>query len=400
MRTGGPFDGAGVTVWNRRLLPELSPAVADVVFGGREAQRSDPPSWTVQDAVYLADHRLAGAGLRLLDACPRPAAAAITGLLRERAFDSAWRTLRMLSATLPALQALDDAGVPYVVSKGPGLAAVYPSPVDRPYADLDVLVEPRTFPVARRILAGLGYRVQPQSEPPWDAFDRLCREGVNLYTAEGGSVDLHHRIPPWRWARALEVRDLLRRAERRNVSGTGVAILPALDNFVVSLLHVVSDRGNPGATTMVWKDIVTTASLVDGGEAAALLERLQLADWALWILSQVPRDAVPCELLRAIARRAPFRPMPRRLALSVPPSLGSRHLIGQPLRLPVPHDVLFVAGMIVPSRRFLATRPELTRPTYRAWWRRGVTGYWAARERDPALTVRRLDRARRCPSGT
>jgi hypothetical protein len=67
----------------------------------------------------------------------------------------------VLEARLAQLTgALDEAGVPYAVLKGPALAAtVYDPPWLRPYGDIDLLLQVPSWPRVRALLQQLGYGV-------------------------------------------------------------------------------------------------------------------------------------------------------------------------------------------------------------------------------------------------
>src|SRR5215213_4879318 len=73
-------------------------------------------------------------------------------------------SLHLDLVAVQATRALEQAGVPAIVLKGPSIATwLYVDGGARPYDDCDLLVPLERFPDARRALAALGYscRYQP-----------------------------------------------------------------------------------------------------------------------------------------------------------------------------------------------------------------------------------------------
>jgi hypothetical protein len=97
-----------------------------------------------------------------------------------------------------------------------------------------------------------------------------------------------------------------------------------------------------------------------------------LTAWLAWILECVPSDVRPRELWDELQLRQNRIRGGGRLRLLLPPHIGARHVLGQVFRLPVPNGVLFLAGMVVPSPRFLQRRLPGERHPYRAWWRTSI----------------------------
>ena len=265
-----------------------------------------------------------------------------------------------------AVAALRAHGISCAVSKGPGIARTYPLATDRVFCDLDVIVAPASFARAHRVLSDLGFAEELRSRQPWAYFDRWCREGVNLRSAVGGSVDLHHHVPPWRWGRALEAKALIDRAVDVTVNGVTLPCLSAEDNLLVAALHVVSDRNNPGATLMIWRDIVQLAHAADPARIADRAHATGLNGWLAAVLDALPPSVRPHELAAEI-RPGRLRDPARLGALLASPPPRARR--AQTLRLPVPGAIAFAAGMAVPRRRFLTEKFPSDDAPYARWWR-------------------------------
>ncbi len=71
--------------------------------------------------------------------------------------------------------AFADHSIPLIVLKGPALGRLYyPAPELRPSSDIDLLVNPRDFIVARKLLEGIGYR----------CLDRRFEKAQTFYSEE------------------------------------------------------------------------------------------------------------------------------------------------------------------------------------------------------------------------
>jgi hypothetical protein len=229
------------------IFPSCGPVTRLVLFADFSRDQIVPSSdaWR-REWETVARQGLAGVASRII----RERSLPVPDEIRER-FDLA--QFRNMAATQTVVQesragvdALQAAGIPFVVTKGPATALAGTRLSDRPFVDLDVVVQPACFVEARRALATLGYVERDQTKQTWDMFNRYCREAINLRTAGGGSVDLHHTIPPWYWSDGLKFDVLVAGRHCRDVLGVRLP-LPAYEhNLLVTALHVVSDKSRPG----------------------------------------------------------------------------------------------------------------------------------------------------------
>ncbi len=258
--------------------------------------------------------------------------------------------------------------VPVVVSKGPGIAACYPWPEVRPYGDIDLLVPPQRFsPVVRR-LEQLGWAEDVGSRQPWPYLVRHGREGLNLRRKPGGSLDLHHRVPPWIFSGGLPITELVARAEPVPVAGAELPCLPPADNLLVAALHLVSDRNKPGASLIVWRDLVELAAAAEPAEVRRRARATGLDGWLSAVLQALPGEVRPAQLIAVLGPTQPL-PHPRRLAALLSGRFDRFGVLAtQFLRLPLPNGLAFVAGMAVPSRKFLQDKYPDESHRYRRWW--------------------------------
>jgi hypothetical protein len=102
---------------------------------------------------------------------------------------AAWGgTLRLVAGALPAVRALEEAGISTLLLKGLALTyTVYPRPGLRTFGDVDVLVEPKAAQDAGALLARLGWHpIRPVAEPT-----QRLRHSLGLVNGGGVQVDLH-----------------------------------------------------------------------------------------------------------------------------------------------------------------------------------------------------------------
>ncbi|MBV8461714.1 MAG: nucleotidyltransferase family protein [Acidimicrobiales bacterium] len=271
--------------------------------------------------------------------------AAVPNQIRDDAFAWTEVSVRAIHAVAEYLAALDDRGIPHAVAKGPGIAKQYPVFSDRPFSDIDILVARRHFTAAMDVAERCGYAEDQASRHPWRFIDRWCREAVNLKRGAGGSIDVHHHVPPWLWGGKLRTESLVDAARPDSVLGVSLPLLPAEANLLISALHVVSDRGQPGATLMIWRDIAQLASVARPLQVVEIAGRAGLTGWLQAILSALPEHVRPDRLITALGDDRHVRHPARALAMLSPRAskMGVRAM--QPLRLPAPGAAAYLAGM-------------------------------------------------------
>jgi hypothetical protein len=169
---------------------------------------------------------------------------------------------------------------PVVLLKGPELAARYPSPVLRPFGDLDLLVaDPAS---AHRALHAAGFLVdagnaaaRPHHRPP------LRWPGLPL------PVELHHAVRSPAWIRMPPQVDLVGIAEPGEVGVEGVLTLPPEHHALVVAAHAWAH--GPLARFL---DLVDIAVLLDGVERPRVAALAQ--SWGmnqLWAATLAVADA-------------------------------------------------------------------------------------------------------------
>jgi hypothetical protein len=351
------------------IFPSCGPVTRLVLFADFSSDPVVPSSdaWRSEWKTVVS-HGLAGVASRIISERSLQVPEEIRERLNLAQFRGMAATQTVVQESRVGVDALHAAGISFVVTKGPGTALAGTRLSDRPFGDLDVVVEPARFAEARRALAKLGYFERQQTKQTWDVFNLYCREAINLRTAAGGSVDLHHTIPPWYWSDGLKFDVLVAGRHSRDVLGVRLP-LPAYEhNLLVTALHVVSDKSRPGQTLRIWRDILVLARKCPVDVLVDTAMGTGLAGWLVWILGCLPDEVQPAELVESLRACQPQLRGNRRLRMLLPPRSGAKHLIGRVLSLPVSHGALFAAGLAVPSASYLRGRYPDAKHPYVSWW--------------------------------
>lgn len=335
-------------------------------IGGAEC----PPAaqdWR-RELPAITSQRLSGAALR--SGASRNVPADILRALRNSAFSSAQMAASTSSCSVPALVALQSAGVSFLVIKGPSLSEREGGLGSRPYSDIDVLVRTTEFRRALAVLAAKGFREDAESRPPREYFNYLCREAVNLRDSRGGSIDLHHRVSPWLWSSRLTFDELLRRAAPGSIAGVQVLFASDIDNLLIGALHIVSDQGAPGAALRSWRDVALLWDSLDKDEVLRRAEELSLTGWLAWILRSLPSSTVALTPLAGTLRSPIYARTRLRMLLRLGGPSGPH--FGLLFRLPLRGAMAYIIGMIFPTRAFLRRRGIVSRTPHLTWWLQGL----------------------------
>ena len=214
-------------------------------------------------------HRVAGTVLRGLDG--------VAGVDDERARRAGGvagtRRRCTTSCVVGALnqigRAFDEAGLSWVVMKGPVVAALlYPDVGDRTYGDLDLLVDRRDFAQAMQILEDFGYE---HSIHNWALAEEMLAGQVGM-TSPAVSIDLHwhlHYSHEDRRPFALDPEAMIERNRRVVVSGVSVPTLDTVDTLLTLAFHAARSDGH----RLVWFKDVERSVAVDAPDFDELVRR-------------------------------------------------------------------------------------------------------------------------------
>jgi hypothetical protein len=357
-------------------LPAMGPLTRATLFHDFSPVEPAPQGidWSLEIPVIIS-HRLASVAQRMIGDLGLSAPAAITTQLQNAVFAWVQASCTASKNATEDLVALDEEGIDFVVTKGPGIAHCARRLSERPFTDIDIFVATECFGRALAVLGKRGYAEEDRNLLPWQGLNRYCREAVNLRSPTGGSIDVHHRIPPWYWGSDIEFGDVRSRAKSIVVPGGGVLLCASpADNLLISALHIVSDKNSPGSNLMAWRDVLLLAHACHPSDVVARARDARLCGWIDWIIAALPREVRPNPLAEALAGEDHRIPGQHRLSMLIPPGIGSRHVAGQVFRLPPANAVLYLAGMAWPSSEFLRIKIGDTKNRRSAWWRGGMVG--------------------------
>lgn len=203
-----------------------------------------------------AYHRVGGIlyeALRQLVEPDHPVVAAL-GAQYAAAVRGHMRVIWELAQVKPAL---DASGARWAVIKGPALVEpLYGAPGRRPYADLDLLVDPAGFRDAVTALEDAGSRLLDRN---WLVLRRDLRGEVHLVLPGGTPLDLHWNVLNMNRRRMwIETSELLERAPALDLGGLTVRTLDPTD----TVLHLAVHGGTSGGDRLIWlKDIERAVAL-------------------------------------------------------------------------------------------------------------------------------------------
>jgi len=195
---------------------------------------------------------------------------------------NAARTLAVDRVTVEVVTALDAAGIPSILLKGPSIARwLYPEG-GRRYADTDLLVQASDRERAVDVLRALGFRDRLEGFHPFErrAMPTVATSFVrapNVGDGRGGDVDLHRNLPFLSTPDEVLWEVLSAHVTTLVIGGRAVRVL---DRTGVAL-HVVVHAVQEGFRMHTAEDLrraLATLSLSDWEAVAALADRLGVAD--------------------------------------------------------------------------------------------------------------------------
>jgi hypothetical protein len=179
--------------------------------------------------------------------------------LRSAAVTEELRCLKYRKICSKALQALNDAGVAFLVLKGAALSEqYYPSPFLRHSGDIDLLLRQADLTRAGRLLVEKGWR----RERITSLVELHHRHTPPLVHPSGLPLELHRRLAATFYSVPYE--ELWARSTPMTIAGANARVLSAADNLLHICLHAMGGRRG-----LQW--------VVD---AMLLVERAPDLDWA------------------------------------------------------------------------------------------------------------------------
>jgi hypothetical protein len=224
------------------------------------------PSWTHVVELARAHSVVPLLDAHLREAMPADAAAAVHKAVRRYSI----RVL-FLAAEMAALtRAFRDAGVPFLVMKGPTMAEAYGSTARRPYVDNDVLVRREDFAAVERVLVEAGFTQRERTDRQQAGY--LHVHGETSFARRTGGlvsmVDVHTRLLPLGFAFDGPFEALHSRSRPVAVAGEEAPALGWTDLFLTLSVNALKDQW---ARLRLATDFAEVAALI--GDWDELLER-------------------------------------------------------------------------------------------------------------------------------
>jgi hypothetical protein len=171
--------------------------------------------------------------------------AALTGMnglpstVRVRAHKHAWRVLHFTVELMKIARCFEQRGIEFLAHKGPGLAQLlYGNPAMRQFGDLDVVVRPTDFALAKDALIQLGYdpglRLSPRQEESFLRSGYECSFGLN---SERNLVELQWQIVPRFCSISFDIDALFSRSIQLNLDGMPLRTMGHEDLLLVLCVH-------------------------------------------------------------------------------------------------------------------------------------------------------------------
>lgn len=216
-------------------------------------------------------HRVAGTVLRGLQGATGVPCEVREALASQRQQSSLHHILAV-GALSQIGRAFDEAGLSWVVMKGPVVAALlYPDVGDRSYSDLDLILDRRCFPQAMRILEELGYEHAIHN---WALAEEMLAGQVGMMSPML-HIDLHWHLHYSREDRrpfAIDPEAMLGRSRRVVVSGVNVPTLDPVDTLLTLAFHAARSDGH----RLLWLKDVERAVAVDEPDLDELVRRCRM----------------------------------------------------------------------------------------------------------------------------
>ena len=255
-----------------------------VALHGGRAPRPSPVSDHTGLAAVLRANRLGPAlSLALGAGGPSDSPDPLANALHADARVAAEHALAALAALRDIAEALDGAGIPWLLWKGPALAfAAWGDPARRHFSDLDIVVSPRDRERARDALGNAGWaskwalsRAQERAIHSVTSAYPLTKPGAPL-------LELHWAFVGRLYPDVLAVRDVIVRADNISLAGLSVRVPSPADALLLLALHATKHGWSQAEevlsfTQLARRSPVALAAAIAQAECAGVAPALDLA---------------------------------------------------------------------------------------------------------------------------
>jgi hypothetical protein len=174
----------------------------------------------------------------LSSCCPQSVPAPILDSMREEFRNNNQRCLYLFSELRKLLRLFDEQGIRVAVFKGPVLAAAAYGDIGlRQSGDLDILIEPGAFGLAKELLVSAGYKMEPSLTKSQESSHLRFHSEIQFVSDSANVVDLHWGLSPKSFPFALDPQQVLKRAEPITIQGTTLLTFSRADTILYLCYH-------------------------------------------------------------------------------------------------------------------------------------------------------------------
>ena len=308
----------------------------------------------------IVHHRLSGLAVAAMEQGGLTLAAEQRAELLDRHREAMLCALALERNLVALAHALEDAGVGFLVLKGPAVAhACYPDPSWRPFGDIDVLVATDRFGAACEVLAGLGYR--RSFVDPRPGFAARFGKGAAHVGPDDLEVDLHRLLADGPFGYWVDHDTILGATTSFELAGRKFARLNDSAILLHACMHAVLGGRSP--TLLQLRDIAQLSRRegIRWSELAAWGERWHLRAVlvrALQLVEQRLGDLALSDEARRLRRS--LRPSiheERALQACAQERLGGSRALASLQALPgIRAKTAYASALMFPDREFLKVR--------------------------------------------
>ncbi len=225
--------------------------------------------------AWLGSQRLTGLGVAALEAGALALAEADADQLLERHRGAMTVALQLERRLLEVTPSLQDAGIEFLVLKGPAVArAFYPDPSWRSFGDLDLLVSTADWQAACIALATAGFR--RRLPEPRRGFDERFGKAATHIGPDGVQIDLHRTLVLGPFGLWMEPEGLFEGTTELSIGGRAFRRLDDTRAFLHACMHAV--LGSRRVRLVPLRDVAQIAAIgdVDWAELDVLADRWRL----------------------------------------------------------------------------------------------------------------------------
>ncbi|MGI9066678.1 MAG: nucleotidyltransferase domain-containing protein [Pyrinomonadaceae bacterium] len=170
--------------------------------------------------------------------CPKRVPSPILDSMREEFVANSKSCLYLFSELRRLLRLFDENGIKAAVFKGPVLAAtVYGDIGLRQVGDLDILIDPGAFDLAKQLLKSAGYRMEPALTKSQQSAHLRFHCEIQFVADGGRVVDLHWGLSPKSFPFGLDPDQVMQRAERVSIQSTSLLTFSPADMILYLCFH-------------------------------------------------------------------------------------------------------------------------------------------------------------------